>query len=508
VDRFPRGLAGSTGTLQQRNVMSDDLRTTDSGAHAPPAVISLAKKIVRAQGCEGVLARETSGYHLYIPCPDCLATHGRRELNDPKYSINLSLAAGTEERYQVDAIYGSLGAAMQDRMEERRDRSSSVCMRTRSSMKPHRFSLRDLLQMATITERHPDLHTQAAIHGGTGSADREKMWVEDPLTGKLCPPPPGETVSLTQLPLGHPAVRYIAERGYSVLGLDYQMRAAFCTRQHPEGDERKIFYRKMPGGWKDTPQHRVVFYSLLDGAPMSWQARVIERVMDEPDGSQTRRMLHPYAGGFFASTDVAKVEASVRADFPDLRLETALTDDGKGCWCHGWNVTHFRPNQAAQWMPVAPFDETKEDGTPKFLPSKYRTAKYSSRVLMGWDAAVDNAERAAGTASYAVLCEGPLDAARFGPGGLAVLGSSLSETELERLVRKFRVVMLAFDDDKAGRDALRKIQGQLEHAKFAGQQMDFVVPLPLPPGQDPGDLTKDAANEIVARAWKMLRRQM
>ena len=89
-----------------------------------------------------------------------------------------------------------------------------------------------------------------------------------------------------------------------------------------------------------------------------------------------------------------------------------------GYWACGWSHTGTRSNPKAKWVPVPPFDEEK-DGQLKFKPSKYRTAKYSSRQMMGWDAAVKRAEEDTADITWVVLCEGPLDAARCGPGGVA-----------------------------------------------------------------------------------------
>jgi hypothetical protein len=50
----------------------------------------MADKIARQQNCKVTLSKETSGYHLYLPCPACLHTHKKDELRDPKYAINLS----------------------------------------------------------------------------------------------------------------------------------------------------------------------------------------------------------------------------------------------------------------------------------------------------------------------------------------------------------------------------------------------------------------------------------
>ena len=89
-----------------------DIKVNDSAAHAPEEIMREAKKLIERQGCPGVLAREASGYHLYIPCPDCLETHRRRELDDPKYAINLSMLVGHGEFRVIYARKGHVFSGM------------------------------------------------------------------------------------------------------------------------------------------------------------------------------------------------------------------------------------------------------------------------------------------------------------------------------------------------------------------------------------------------------------
>lgn len=491
--------------------MSRELKINDSASNAPEEVRRWAHKIATAHGCPVTLSRERSGYHLYMPCPDCLHTHGRRELDDPKYSINLSILAGLGEHRDVTEGQAWRPNMFEDAdsIRKRREYGAGVCMRTRSSRSPHMFPMELLLNMSTVSERHPDIQTRMDIRGGPGSEDIEEMWEEDATSGKLCPPPPGETVLLSSLPVKHPAVQYMLGRGYNVEDLEKQFRAGFCVKEYPIG-QKDIFYRKMPGGWKDSPQHRVTFMALVDGVPLSWQARLIEKVSDD---GLNRYMLHPYGGGFYPGTAIGTILSSHKRSFKygGAGDERQLIWDSKrnGHWLHVWSHTHTRANPAAPWQPVSPFDEIKEGtSTLKFKPAKYRTAKYSTRQLMGWDAAFERAANSSEELRWAVLCEGPLDAARIGPGGLAVTGSSLSPENATKIVSYFHIVFLAFDDDVAGREATEKIASMLQSSNHKAPVMVALSKLELPQGKDPGDLSPEEYQRIFTRAIKRIKRSL
>lgn len=437
--------------------MSDDseVRNVAEGAHAPKQVQVLAKKLADRQGCQVLVTREASGYHIYLPCPSCLETHGKNELRDPKFAINASkyLALGDNFSDLRDiqserGTFNPMSAGRNVDAQETRNTKSGICMRTRQAKEPHRFSVTELLSMSSITERHPDIKTSSKIVGGAGSADRAAHWEIDPVSGILCPPPPGEVVPINELPSDHPGVEYLLDRGFNLDKLWEQFRCSFCTKEYPYG-KNEIYYRKMPGGWMDTPQNRIIFYSLINGAPMTWQARYPERLSD--DGLQ-KYALHPYSR--------------------------------TGQWDH----VATRSNAGAAWMPVPPFDEVDERGTLRFQPSKYRTAKYSSRELIGWDAAVRRAQLDPEMIKWVILGEGPLDAARPGPGGVGLIGSSISPENAAKIASTFHIVFTAFDVDKAGREATERVMRALLSPSIRNPMVQQVVPIPIPEGKDPGAL--------------------
>lgn len=376
------------------------------GANMPSEIRAFAEKMAASQGCKVSVTRERSGYHLYMPCPECLADHGRKELADPKYTINLSkhLGIGSDD----DLMFQDW-----NEIENTRDNRAGICMRTRSSSKPHMFKVSELLAMQTITERHPEIHTCASIASTVDSADRESHWEMDPETGILCPPPPSESPSdlipVHELDPDHVGRQYLESRGFDMQRMWDMFRASWCEKEYPYG-QNKIYYRKMPGGWKDTPQGRIIFHALKDGVPKTWQGRVIEKLSD--DGTE-HYYWHPYKDR--------------------------------------WDLVETRSHNKAPWMRQEPFDAINEEHTYEWKPSKYKTAKYSERFFAGWDAAIAaNLDR---EHPWCVIVEGPLDAARVGPGGLAVMGSSLSPECAALIVQNFKVVITAFDNDAAGNAA-------------------------------------------------------
>jgi hypothetical protein len=430
--------------------------------------MALANKLSKSHRCQVLVTHEMSGYHIYLPCPECLRTHGRNELRDPKFAINVSkyLALGDDfrdlkERTSSRGGFNPGAAADNADSAEIRDTKSGICMRTRQSRDPHRFSVSELKTMSSITERHPDIATSAKVVGGLGSADREEHWEKDPTSGKMCPPPPGELIPITELPHDHPGVEYLLARGFNLGKLYDQFRCSWCVKEYPYG-QNGIFYRKMPGGWKDTSQHRIIFHSLRGGVPLTWQARYPERISE--DGKE-KYALNPYADPF------------------------------------EWDHVATRANASAAWIPVPPFDEVDERGTLRFQPSKYRTAKYSSREMIGWDAAMKRAQEDPQDIKWVVLCEGPLDAARVGPGGVGLIGSSISPENAALVAYNFDIVYTAFDVDKAGRDATERITvyQSSNHFPFRATDMPscrMVAPteaVPFSPRRDRSALARRSA---------------
>jgi hypothetical protein len=432
-------------------------------AYIPKEVTELADRIARQQNCKVTLSKESSGYHLYMPCPACLHSHGKSELRDPKYAINLSKYFGIGDEYRhlspsdEQSGFNPVGQARNEAVWDEKNLRTGICMRTWQSNKPHRFSVEELLTMVPISERHPDIHSSYRVINGADSEDRESHWMEDPITGKLCPPPAGEIVPLSELSPFHPARWYMETyRRFDIKRLEELYRCGFCIKEYPESKIHKIWYRKFPGGWKDTPQNRIVFHALHDGVPLSWQARYIEVVSED---GLTKRGLNPYT--------------------------------------NEWDVLATRATAKQAWIPYPPFDELDQEGQLRFAISKYKTAKHSARQLMGWDAAIRRADQDDHPIRWCVLTEGPLDAGRIGPGGIALMGKSISGENANKVVSNFDLVLTACDNDKAGLEATERISQELNRIKGRNSRLRHVGKLVIPTGKDLGDLDQTVADDIL-----------
>jgi hypothetical protein len=219
---------------------------------------------------------------------------------------------------------------------------------------------------------------------------------------------------------------------------------------------------------------------------MTWQARHPERQDEE---GLNKYYLHPYKIAYSNSP----------GDIP-VRCE----DGSTFCWSH----VATRPNHKAAWIPVPPFDELTETGTLKFQPSKYRTAKHSTRQMMGWDAAITRADTDSDPLRWCVLCEGPLDAARVGPGGIALIGSSISPDNAEKVASAFHVVFTAFDEDRAGKEATDRIGKMILGAKQRAPLVQVVVPLQIASGKDIGEMSQEAFDALLQKALRRVKREL
>jgi hypothetical protein len=285
--------------MENEPILADVYHTTPA-SYVPREVADMADRIARSQNCKVILAKESSGYHLYLPCPACLVSHARSELKDPKYAINLSKYFGLgdefrdlqdvpqSERFDPATVHRNQSSA------EERNFKSGGCMRTYQSARPHRFPVDELLAMPSISVRHPEIQTSYRVVNGADGREREAHWEVDPVSGKKCPPPAGKITPILELTPGHPARWYLETyRKFNLQWLADMFRCGFCTKEFPEG-KHSIWYRKFPGGWKDTPQHRVIFHSLIDGVPLTWQGRYIEVISEDGLTKHGLNPTHPF----------------------------------------------------------------------------------------------------------------------------------------------------------------------------------------------------------------------
>jgi hypothetical protein len=125
-----------------------------------------------------------------------------------------------------------------------------------------------------------------------------------------------------------------------------------------------------------------------------------------------------------------------------------------------------------------------EDGTPK------------SRTLFGIDVFEPR--------STAILVESPLDVAVLLTagldGGLASFGVGVSHAQLQILAVRARQIVIAMDNDEAGRGAHDKL---IKAPEFAGKrllQFNYAVD---PAAKDPGEMEDDALREAIRTAKRL-----
>jgi hypothetical protein len=258
----------------------------------------------------------------------------------------------------------------------------------------------------------------------------------------MIPDVPGVTVPLASLPAAHPALLYLEQRGYDVRSLVDQMGAEFCTQEAPEDAAKGRFYRRFSGGFRDSPQNRIIFYADIHGVRRGWQARYIEHT----EGG-TKYILHPYSNAWVPVAE----------------------------------------QHLGKWKNIAPYEDLDL--------SKYKTAFGAKRneIVMGLDAAIKwNQRIRPGQPAVCTLSEGPLDAGRIGAPGLACLGKSLSSNQSRLIADHFKKVVVLADNDAAGTELKDKIVAELSRYGTAYAIVD--VPKEF---KDVGDMSTGAALALV-----------
>lgn len=363
----------------------------------PREVTRLAEALSRLHG-PSIIRDEKNGYHIYLPSPECLKTDGRKELQSRHLTVNASKycelpewVAKNKKPYDKDF--------------------SAVCHKTDT-----KYRVSDLLDR----RKFKPLEERGIPNAGTSvtsAATARSASLVDDGRGNMIPAPPGEVVPITSLPPFHPAVEYLQQRGYNLQSLYHQLNCSFCVSEYPEDAETGIYYKRLPQGFRDTPQGRIIFYSFIEGVQVGWQARIMDRVV-----GNVKEYWHPYANQW------------VPMEGRDPVTNKWATLPGTNITGNGFNIT---------WS-----------------PSKYKTAFGMSRnnTLMGVDAAVNWSKALGFPKSTAALVEGPLDAGRIGAGGIAMLGKYLSMEQADMLCKRFRRLLMVMDNDAAGEEATKRVK--------------------------------------------------
>lgn len=359
----------------------------------PREVQRFIRALVNKHG-GGRLSQEAKGLHLYLPCPKCLEEKGSRELDSKHLTVNV-------DKYFSIGRYSN--------QPPKKAKWSAMCHKDNS----HLMTVDALLQYPSISLRGYDTGNKLTI-----AVQDESTFIDDGKGNKI-PRHPGKVTPLTELPDSHPAVAYLKARGYSIPNLYNQFRVSYCYEEWPEEEpsatNRQGFkYKRLPGGWKDTPQGRIIFYVDVHGVQKGWQARIIDKVEDD-----WRWYWHPYD--------------------------------------EQWEAVEHRQEDGSFLV--------RQDycrGTFSWKPSKYRTASgcHRNQIVMGFDAALKWNEQHNIRTPVVFIVEGPLDAGRIGPPACAILGKSLS-AEQAQLLRPFKKIVVVMDNDDAGRTGIIRAQNIL-----------------------------------------------
>lgn len=392
-----------------------------SEADIPREVKLLALSLSRLHG-DVVIRNEAHGLHLYMASPTALERDGEIEYDKRHLTVNADRYLGRGQWQNRVGTYD-------------RDRSA-VCHKYGT-----KFTVSDLQNFPPPAPREGK-NTRRVVYNNV--VDREKYLIDDG-QGHRIPNHPGVVVSLMDLPTHHPAIQYLRGRGYDPARLVYQFRCGYCEQELPENSETKLFYKKLPGGFKDTPQGRLIFYVDVRGVQEGWQARILDMVEGD-----YKYHWHPYS--------------------------------------KTWVPTHVRQND--DWVLLPDY----QNSPYTWKPSKYRSANGMQRsaVIMGYDAAVQWNKRYFPSLPFCVIVEGPLDAARFGPPGVAFMGKYLNEGQGELIAKSFRRVIYLLDNDAAGRESeasiLRALDGKVDLRKVT-------IPANF---KDVGDMSSLAAWELIS----------
>lgn len=397
---------------------SDENKLGFSGLGLSAEQKKLVNSLVRIHG-GGVLRRsaKTDELELQIPDPGLLEEDGDKELFSKHLYVNI------------------------DKFTRDGHTKAAHCVKNGTV-----WSIETLLAMLPIEDRAIGV-SRSSVSRKLKSVDTMRHFEYD-ANGNLVPPGPGKCVPLNRLPEDHPAIWYVRHRGFDPGLLVEQFDAAYCEEENPE-----LFYRKLPGGFKASPQGRIVFYIMQFGVRRGWQARQL----DCTDGNRGFMMYHPYAKKW---VKVAEKSAN------------------------------------GKWETVGEYNGLKTGKSPDtLLKQKYiiGPGAEKSGTLMGFDAAIKY--NVGKQNPVAGIVEGVLDAARLGPPFCAVMGLTLHANQASLLKNFFhRVYYIPDHDEGDGMKAVKfraSVENALENSGVG------IGELELPPNvKDAGDLTPEQAEEI------------
>ena len=131
----------------------------------------------------------------------------------------------------------------------------------------------------------------------------------------------------------------------------------------------------------------------------------------------------------------------------------------------------------------------RDNQQPKYVNSPEGAVYHKGRSLFGLDRARQHATKA----GEVIVVEGYTDVLALAQAGIrnavASMGTALTDEQVSELARPARVVLLAFDADRSGQEAMLRVQRAAQ-----GRQLDLKV-IRLPDDKDPCDLLHEGGRE-------------
>lgn len=382
--------------------------------------MNLAKALAKRHGYT-TIAREESGIHLQMASPLGLDEDGMVELTKRHLYVNADKYFGLGKWRNLFGTYDADLVA--------NDIKRGIGMK-----------VSDLLSMVPLEERgyrRPVFREDITI-----KADKVKFLRPDG-KGNMIPDDPGDTLPVNELPSWHESVRYLKDRGFDPDLMVKFCEMSWCFKEKPEDRVLGRFYGRTAGGFKKTPQGRLIFYCYINGVRVGWQARVLDRTTEEG-----KFYYHPYQ--------------------------------------KQWVQTHVRI--AGELVPLPGYEKENFD------PGKYVNGLGCTRnaMMIGMDHAIKwNNDNPSTGARTVILTEGPLDAARLAAWpSVAILGKYLSDTQAAHISKNFDRVLYAMDNDEAGNSSLGVIMRKLADKDL----VQVTIPKPY---KDPGEMPQNEADKMI-----------
>ncbi len=244
-----------------------------------------------------------------------------------------------------------------------------------------------------------------------------------------------------------------------------------------------------------------------------------QRLLSGPDAGQARAYLRsrgydrPLIEKFglgFAPTDAPSLRVELRAGgVSDSRMEraglivrrgSARSPSGDRFRDRFWGRVMF-PIHDLRGDPVGFGARLLSGRGPKYLNSPETALYRKSRLLYGLHLARPTISRG----GESVVVEGYTDVIALHQAGMetavATCGTALGQEHLESLGRLGERIVLAFDADRAGSDAV--LRGE-RVSRASKRQLDLRV-AELPGGKDPADLVQDGRTEELREAVRQAR---